>query len=101
MSKHLELKKDGGETYNDIWLRMLVIKEKHKIKLSVAEKRMLEWMSCFTLRDRIQNEHIHEKVGVTQVADKIRKSCFRWIGYMKRRPSNDPVRSRCIRSGLY
>ncbi|KAI0488944.1 hypothetical protein KFK09_028783 [Dendrobium nobile] len=37
------------------------LKEKHNTKLSVAEMRMLRWMSGFTLRDRIQNEHIREK----------------------------------------
>ena len=39
------------------------LKEKHNTKLSVAEMRMLRWMSGFTLRDRIQNEHIRERVG--------------------------------------
>ncbi|KAI0491421.1 hypothetical protein KFK09_025681 [Dendrobium nobile] len=42
------------------------LKEKHNTKLSVAEMRMLRWMSGFTLRDRIRNEHIREKVGVLQ-----------------------------------
>ncbi|KAL0922893.1 hypothetical protein M5K25_006923 [Dendrobium thyrsiflorum] len=37
------------------------LKEKRNIKLSIAEMRMLRWMSDFTLRDRIQNEHIREK----------------------------------------
>ncbi|KAI0505055.1 hypothetical protein KFK09_016012 [Dendrobium nobile] len=38
------------------------LKEKHNTKLSVIEMRMLRWMSGFTLRDRIRNEHICEKV---------------------------------------
>ncbi|KAH0468674.1 hypothetical protein IEQ34_001906 [Dendrobium chrysotoxum] len=37
------------------------LKEKHNSKLSVAEMRMFRWMSGFTLRDRIRNEHIREK----------------------------------------
>ncbi|KAH0454287.1 hypothetical protein IEQ34_016211 [Dendrobium chrysotoxum] len=52
------------------------LKEKHNTKLSVAEMRMLRWMSSFTLRDRIRNEHIREKVGVAPVEDKIRKFDF-------------------------
>ncbi|KAI0500658.1 hypothetical protein KFK09_018874 [Dendrobium nobile] len=68
------------------------LKEKHNTKLSVAEMRMLRWMSGFTLRDRIRNEHIREKVGVAPVEDKIRESCLRWFGHIKRRPSDDLVR---------
>ncbi|KAI0486585.1 hypothetical protein KFK09_029333 [Dendrobium nobile] len=68
------------------------LKEKHNTKLSVVEMRMLRWMSGFTLKDRIQNEHIREKVGVASVEDKIRESHLRWLGHIKRRPSNDPVR---------
>ncbi|KAI0489432.1 hypothetical protein KFK09_029275 [Dendrobium nobile] len=67
------------------------LKVKHNTKLSVAEMRMLRWMSGFTLRDRIQNEHIREKVGVAPVEDKIRESRLRWFGHIKRRPSDDPV----------
>ncbi|KAI0513789.1 hypothetical protein KFK09_009819 [Dendrobium nobile] len=52
--------------------------------------RMLRWMSGFTLRDRIRNEHIREKVGVAPVEDKIRESHLRWFGHIKRRPSDDP-----------
>ncbi|KAH0458543.1 hypothetical protein IEQ34_013858 [Dendrobium chrysotoxum] len=68
------------------------LKEKHNTKLCVAEMRMLRWMSGFTLRDRIRNEHIREKVGVAPVEDKIRESRLRWFGHIKRRPSDDPVR---------
>ncbi|KAI0497081.1 hypothetical protein KFK09_023409 [Dendrobium nobile] len=53
------------------------LKKKHNTKLSVAEMRMLRWMSSFTLRDRIRNEHIREKVGVAPVEDKIRESRLR------------------------
>ncbi|KAH0451292.1 hypothetical protein IEQ34_018591 [Dendrobium chrysotoxum] len=67
------------------------LKEKHNSKLSVAEMRMLRWMSGFTLRDRIRNEHIREKVGVAPVEDKIRESRLRWFGHVKRRPPDDPV----------
>ncbi|KAI0497209.1 hypothetical protein KFK09_020431 [Dendrobium nobile] len=66
------------------------LKEKHNTKLSVAEMRMLRWMSDFTLRDRIRNEHIRGKVRVAPVEDKIRESRLRWFGHIKRRPSDDP-----------
>ncbi|KAI0489422.1 hypothetical protein KFK09_029264 [Dendrobium nobile] len=34
------------------------LKEKHKIKLSVAEMRMLRWMNGFTLTDKMRNERV-------------------------------------------
>ncbi|KAH0468649.1 hypothetical protein IEQ34_001881 [Dendrobium chrysotoxum] len=68
------------------------LKEKHNIKLGVAEMRMLRWMIGFTPRDRIRNEHIREKVSVAPVEDKIRESRLRWFGHIKRRSSDDPVR---------
>ena len=68
------------------------LKEKHKSKLSVTEMRMLRWMSGFTLRDRMRNEYIREKVGVAPMTDKIRESRLRWFGHIKRRPFNDPLR---------
>ncbi|KAI0493554.1 hypothetical protein KFK09_023673 [Dendrobium nobile] len=67
------------------------LKEKHNTKLSVAEMRMLRWMSGFTRRDRIQNDHICEKVGVAPMEDKIRESRHRWFGHIKWRSSDDPI----------
>ncbi|KAL0915679.1 hypothetical protein M5K25_016116 [Dendrobium thyrsiflorum] len=49
------------------------LKEKHNIKLSVAEMRMLRWMTGLTFRDRMRNDHIHEKVGVFPIDDNIRE----------------------------
>ncbi|KAI0523277.1 hypothetical protein KFK09_005672 [Dendrobium nobile] len=54
--------------------------------------RMLRWMSGFTLRDGIRNEHICEKIRVAPVEDNIRESRIRWFGHIKRQPSDDPVR---------
>ncbi|KAL0924766.1 hypothetical protein M5K25_005623 [Dendrobium thyrsiflorum] len=74
------------------------LKEKHNIKLSVAEMRMFRWMSGFTLRERMRNEHIREKVGAAPVEDKIRESRLIWFGHIKRRPSDDPVRKVEVRA---
>ena len=62
------------------------------MKLSVAEMRMLRWMSGFTLRDKMRNEYIRERVGVAPVVDKIRESRLRWFGHINRRPVDDPIR---------
>ncbi|KAI0513889.1 hypothetical protein KFK09_009921 [Dendrobium nobile] len=48
-------------------------------------------MSGFILRD-IRNGHVHEKIGVVSMGDKISASRLRWYGHIKRWPSDDPVR---------
>jgi len=54
--------------------------------------KMLRWMSVFTFRDRMQNEHIREQVGVASVANKIKERRLIWFGHIKCRPFDDPVR---------
>ncbi|KAF3629982.1 putative bifunctional 3-dehydroquinate dehydratase/shikimate dehydrogenase, chloroplastic-like [Capsicum annuum] len=47
-----------------------------------------------TRKDRVRNEIIREKVGVSSVEDKIREVRLCWFGHMMRRCSDAPVR-RC------
>ncbi|KAI0502334.1 hypothetical protein KFK09_017282 [Dendrobium nobile] len=54
--------------------------------------RTLRWMSIFTLRDRIQNKYIHEKVGVAPVSDEIRECRLRWFDHIKWRQFDDPIK---------
>ncbi|KAG5614313.1 hypothetical protein H5410_014137 [Solanum commersonii] len=51
----------------ECWL----VKNSNVQKLGVKKKRMLKWMSGNTRRDRIRNEVIRRKVGVTFVVDKM------------------------------
>ena len=68
------------------------IKSQQEQKLSVAEMRMLRWMSGHTRLDRIRNECIREKIGVAPIEEKMVKSRLRWFGHVKRRPIEAPVR---------
>ncbi|KAF3655737.1 hypothetical protein FXO37_15797 [Capsicum annuum] len=47
-------------------------------------------------KDRIRNEIIRDKVGVTSVEAKMRKTRLRWFGHVIRRSTDAPVR-RCER----
>jgi hypothetical protein len=49
------------------------VKKKHIHKISVAEIRMLRWISGSTKKDVIQNEEIRLKIGVTLIDEKMRE----------------------------
>jgi hypothetical protein len=46
-------------------------KRRHVQQLSVAEMRMLRWICGHTRRDRVQNDGIRERLGVTPVDEKL------------------------------
>ncbi|KAI3823773.1 hypothetical protein L1987_05214 [Smallanthus sonchifolius] len=73
----------------DCW----AIKKTQARKMDVAEMRMLRWMCGHTRKDRIRNEVVRKRLGVTCISDKIREGRLRWFGHVKRRQSTDPVRT--------
>ncbi|XP_070021990.1 uncharacterized protein [Nicotiana sylvestris] len=67
--------------------------------MKVAEMRMLKWMCGHTRLDKIRNEDIREKVGVTPMDDKMQEARLRWFRHVRRRSIDIPVR-RCERLTL-
>jgi hypothetical protein len=46
-------------------------KRRHAQQLSVAAMRMLRWICGYTRRDRIRNDDMRERLGVTPVEEKL------------------------------
>jgi len=62
--------------------------------MRVAETRMIHWICGHMRFDRIRNEVIRGKIGVTSIEDKIREARLHWFGHIRRRPMDVLVR-RC------
>jgi hypothetical protein len=72
-------------------------KRRHVQQLSIAEMRMLRWICGHTRRDRVQNDDIRERLGVTPVEEKLVQHRLRWFGHMQRRSAEAPIRNGVIR----
>ncbi|KAG2559730.1 hypothetical protein PVAP13_8KG003240 [Panicum virgatum] len=68
-------------------------KRRHVQQLSVAEMRMLRWFCGHTMRDRVRNEVIRDRVGVVPIEEKLTQHRLRWFGHVQRRPPEAPVRN--------
>ncbi|KAL4194234.1 hypothetical protein AMTRI_Chr05g67600 [Amborella trichopoda] len=70
------------------------VEKQHAHRMSVAEIRLLRWISGKTRRDRIRNEYIRENLGVAPIGDKMKKNRLKWAGHVQHRSSTTHVR-RC------
>ena len=69
-----------------------VINRYHAQKMSVAEMCMLRWMCSNTRTDKVRNEDIRTKIGVTSIKEKMRENHLRWFGHVRCRPTDALVR---------
>ena len=68
-------------------------KKRHVQQLSVVKMRMLRWFCRHIRRDRVRNEVIWERVGVTPIEEKLTQHQLRWFVHVQRRPPEAPVHS--------
>ena len=61
------------------------IKRHQEHKMDVTEMRMLRWMSGYTIKDRIRNDYIRERVGVAPISEKMVENHLRWYGHVQKR----------------
>jgi hypothetical protein len=68
-------------------------KRRHFQQLSAAEMRMLRWICGHTRRDRVRNDDIRKRLGVTPVEEKLVQHHSRWFGHIQWRPAETPIRN--------
>ena len=62
------------------------VKKVFKQRMEVIEMRMLRWMCCSTMMDRIKNQEFKEKLGVAPLSAKMRENRLRWfLGMCRKR----------------
>jgi hypothetical protein len=54
---------------------------------------MLRWCYGHTRRDRVWNDDIRDRVGVTPIEEKLIQHQLKWFRHVRRRPPEAPVRS--------
>ena len=60
--------------------------------MDVTKMKMLRWMSEYTLKDKIRNNHIRERVEVAPISEKMREYRLRWYEHVQRRELDVIVR---------
>jgi len=73
-----------------------VVTEQHVPRMSLAEMRMLRWMSGKMKKDRTRNESIQGNLRVAPIGNKMTESRLRWFSYVQWRPRTALVKSELV-----
>nr|GFA71926.1 putative reverse transcriptase domain, nucleoporin, Nup155-like protein [Tanacetum cinerariifolium] len=63
-----------------------------RMRMEVAELRMLRWTCGKTMVDMIPNRVLRAELDVDIIIDKKREGRLIWFGHVKRKPQTEPVR---------
>jgi hypothetical protein len=72
-------------------------KRRYVQQVSVAEMRMLRWIYGHTRKDRVQNDDIHERLGMAAVGEKLVQHRLRWFRHIQRKPVEASIHNGIIR----
>jgi hypothetical protein len=85
------LQKDGNRIKAD-WLKW---RQPFGEKANSIE--ILRWICDHTRKVWVQNDDIHERLGVAPVGEKLVQHCLRWFGHIQQRPAEAPIHNGIIR----
>jgi hypothetical protein len=58
---------------------------------------MVRWICGHTRRDRVRNDDMRERLGVTPIEEKLVQHRLRWFRHVQRRPAEASIRNGVIR----
>ena len=59
--------------------------------LERTDMRMLRWMTGIKRIEKIRNEEVKARAGVSNISEKIREARLRWLGHVERKSDEDVV----------
>ncbi len=59
--------------------------------LERTDMRMLRWMTGIKRIEKIRNEEVKARAGVSNISEKIREARLRWLGHVERKTQQDVV----------
>ena len=69
-------------------METVAMTKRQERKMEVAEMKMLRFSLGMTRVNRLRNEEIRERLGVTELEAKLREARLRWMGHVHRREDN-------------
>ena len=73
------------------------LKKQQEHKMDVIEMKILRGMSEYTLKDKIRNDHIRERVGVAPISEKMRDYHLRWYKYVQKLDESVRIAEQMVR----
>ncbi|XBI43936.1 hypothetical protein VPH35_108649 [Triticum aestivum] len=64
-----------------------------KVTVGVPEMCILRWMCGHMRKDRVRNDDIRDRVGISPIEEKLVQHRLRWFGHTQRRHLEAPVHS--------
>jgi len=70
----------GAETW--------ALRKKDEVLLERTEMRMLRWILGVSLKDKLRNEDIRNRLEVVNIKEKVREARLRWFGHVERQDAD-------------
>ena len=61
-------------------------------RLECTEMSIVRWMCGVSLRDRVLNAELRERMGIESVSDTVKRDKLRWLGHVLRKDDDDWVK---------